>query len=79
MNISEKQKIAIQRRLQEMVADYDCTKQSIDNDLCKYEEVINQLPQFIESASVEFEKLTNATKKDLSFWSLLQLFKLRVN
>ncbi len=67
MNISEKQKIAIQRRLQEMVADYDCTKQSIDNDLCKYEEVINQLPQFIESASVEFEKLTNATKKDLSF------------
>lgn len=67
MNISEEQKIAIQRRLQEIVADYDSTKQSIDNDLRQYEDVVNQLPQFIESADIEFEELTSITKKDLSF------------
>lgn len=67
MNISEEQKIAIQRRLQEMVADYDSEKQVIDNDLHQYEDVVNQLPQFIESVDAEFEKLTVLTKKDISF------------
>lgn len=67
MNISEEQKIAIQRRLKEMVVDYDSEKQSIDNDLYQYRDLVNQLPQFIVSVDDEFEKLTAITKKDLSF------------
>lgn len=67
MNISEEQKIAIQRRFKEMVGDYDSEKQSIDNDLYQYRDIVNQLPQFIESVDDEFEKLTIITKKDLSF------------
>ncbi|MDD5792462.1 MAG: hypothetical protein PUD22_07760 [Erysipelotrichaceae bacterium] len=67
MKITEEQKIAIQRRLKQMVADYDSEKQSIDNDLHQYQEAVNQLPQFIESVDAEFEDLTELTKKDLSF------------
>lgn len=67
MEFSKEQKEAIKKRLKEMVADYDSTKQTIDDDLHHYESVVNQLPQFIESVDAEYEELTSITKKDLSF------------
>ena len=67
MNITEEQKKAIQRRLQEVVADYDTEKRTIDSSLYKYKNAVNQLPQFIETVDAEFEELTATTQKDLTF------------
>ena len=67
MNITEEQKKAIQRRLQEVVADYDTAKRTIDSSLYKYKNAVNQLPQFIETVDAEFEELTATTQKDLAF------------
>lgn len=67
MNITDEQKVNIQKRLCEILKEYDSTKESIDNDFRVYEDKISNLPKFIESMDVEFEKLTNITQKDISF------------
>lgn len=67
MNITEEQKIAIKKRLQGMVGDYDSGKKEIDQALHNFREKIDNLPNYIESVDEEFEKLTGITQKDISF------------
>lgn len=81
MNITDEQKVNIQKRLCEILKEYDSTKESIDNDFRVYEDKISNLPKFIESMDVEFEKLTNITQKDISFLvfaSTLQVARQRI-
>lgn len=67
MNLTEERKIAMQKRLQDIVDEFDSAKREIDDDLRSYEEKIEKLPEYIESIDREFEELTSITKKDVSF------------
>lgn len=67
MNITEEQKLIIRERLKKMVGAFDSEKKDIDQELHKYGEKIDSLPNFIGSIDEEFEKLTGITQKDISF------------
>ncbi|MCF2658807.1 hypothetical protein JQM83_06370 [Parabacteroides distasonis] len=67
MELTEKQKSEVRERLKKLMSQYDSTKLIIDNELHSYQEKVDRLPEFVESADNEFEKLTSITKKDLSF------------